>query len=229
MTQAVQADGILVEDREQRHVILARDDRLAEPRDGVADDGERIAHLVRDDRGELAHHRELFLLDELLLAWCGGVLVAERRSSRVRARSSSPRRPSSCIAAAVAGARRGRGSRRRRRASPRVDEVAGREDPRGDADVAEARGQQHGGPGRRRRAGLAPSRQVRARGAYEHRARRGDRADVRRGPEDAGARRDAVDAVAVADDDAERGAATAAVGSWSIPRRSSTAKTIASA
>ena len=97
--QAVQAVGLLVEDGEERDVVLPRDGLLAEARHRVGDDGQRVPHLVRDDRRELAHHRQLLLLDELLLRGAkllvraaelvgsrpelGGAAVELRRDGRV--------------------------------------------------------------------------------------------------------------------------------------------------
>ena len=65
--ETIEAPGLFIEDAEQRRVVLARDGILAQARDRVGDDRQRVADLVGDDRGELAHHRQLLLLGERLL------------------------------------------------------------------------------------------------------------------------------------------------------------------
>src|SRR5580692_3896902 len=65
--EAVQAARLLVQNLEEGLVILTGDHLLSKACNGVCDDGERVSHFVRDDRGQLADDRELLLLDELLL------------------------------------------------------------------------------------------------------------------------------------------------------------------
>src|SRR5262249_39733800 len=65
--EAVQPRRLLVEDAEERLAVGGLHLTAAQRRDGVGDDGQRGADLVRDHRRELAAGRELLLAHELLL------------------------------------------------------------------------------------------------------------------------------------------------------------------
>ncbi len=173
--ESIEAARLLVEDREERVVVLARDRLLAQAGAGVRDDRERVADLVRDDGGELPDHRELLLLDELLL---GGPKVFVRPPELAGAVLELLRAALQLLRHGGVARARGRRDPDDERGQAEVGEVDGRERAARDPEVVDDGREQD------RRAqddgeGAALTGEIRARDEDQDDSRRAEHRDVR--------------------------------------------------
>ena len=156
-------------------MVLARDRLLAQPRARVGDDREGIADLVSDDGRELTDHRQLLLLDELLLrrakVLVGSAELARAGPELLRAALELLRH----CGVACAGSRRDPDHERR---EAEVRQVDGRERAARDADVVDD-GREQDGRAEDDRQSPALTGEIGARDDDEDDGRREEDGDVR--------------------------------------------------